>query len=165
MAKVEFAGLAQLKRELEQFPEALQARAAQTGVRKAAGKLRTALRRAAYAKVVKGYKRTNRLRQAIRSAVGKRPQHKGKAWVALKQVPGEPRTRHYYKVLEAGRKAYQRAAKRGAGKYAGSPPMKPFWDKTVRANSAATMQILIAETQRAIAYEAGKAFARSKARR
>lgn len=181
MARVDIAGLAALKAELQKFPEALQARATQTGVRKASAKLRTALRRGAYAKVAKGYKRTNKLRQAIRSAVGKRPQFKGKAWVALKQVPGEKRTRHYYKVLEVGRKPYQRYAmtlyrykrstktamkrRRVGGKYAGSPPMKPFWDKTWRANGAAVLAIMVTETQRAIAYEAGKAYARSKARR
>lgn len=164
MARATISGLDALKDELRKFPDAVQARAVQTGVRKAAGKLRTALRRGAYAKVAKGYKRKNRLRQAIRSAVGKRPQFKGKAWVALKAVPGEKRTRHYYKVLEVGRKAYTR---RGGnrGKYAASPPMKPFWQKTVRANSVATMRILITETQKAIAFEAGKAFARSKGRR
>jgi len=176
MARLEISGLDQLKAELKKFPEAVQMRATQTGVRKASAKLRTALRRGAYAKIAKGYKRTNRLRQAIRSAVGKRPQYKGKAWVALKQVPGEKRTRHYYKVLEAGRKPYQRyaltAGKGGAlkrrrvgGKYAGSPPMKPFWDKTWRANAGAVIQIMIVETQKAIAYEAGKAYARSRAGR
>jgi len=173
MAKLEIKGLAALREELKKFPEKVQERAAQTGVRKAAGKLRTALRRAAYAKVAAGYKRTNRLRQAIRSAVGKRLQYRGKAWVALKQVPGEPRTRHYYKVLEVGRKPYQRyaltAGKGGAlkrrrvgGNYAGSPPMKPFWDKTVAANNAAIADILVTETLKAIAYEAGKALGRSR---
>lgn len=181
MAAVQIAGLESLKDELRKFPEALQARATQTGVRKASAKLRTALRRAAYSKMkVKGYQRTNRLRQAIRSAVGKRPIYKGKAWVALKAVPGEQRTRHYYKTLEAGRKPYRRkylVAFRGrwgaifhrrkavGGKYAGSPAMKPFWARTVRANSAATMEILLTETRKAIAFEAGKAFARSKGKR
>lgn len=160
MARATISGLDALKAELRKFPDAVQARAVSTGVRKAAGKLRTALRRAAYAKVARGYKRKNRLRYALRSAVGKRPEFKGKAWVALKQVPGEKRTRHYYKVLEVGRKAYKR--KRGRGNYAGSPPMKPFFAKTIRANSAATMRILLTETAKAIAYEAGKAYARSK---
>jgi hypothetical protein len=163
MARVSISGLEQLKAELRKFPDAIQARAVQTGVRKAAGKLRTALRRAAYAKVAKGYKRKNRLRQAIRSAVGKRPQYKGKAWVGLKAVPGERQTRHYYKVLEAGRKAYRRRS--NGAQYAASPAMKPFWQKTVRANSSATLRILIDETLKAIAYEAGKAFGRSKGRR
>jgi len=181
MAKLEIKGADALKAELKKFPDAVQARAVQTGVRKAAGKLRTELRRAAYAKVARGYKRKNLLRQAIRSAVGKRPQFKGKAWVALKTVPGESRTRHYYKTLEVGRKPYQRYAltkfqykrstktamkrRRVGGKYAGSPPMKPFWDRTVRANNAAISTILITETLKAIAYEAGKALGRSKGRR
>jgi HK97 gp10 family phage protein len=159
MATIQIKGIAELKAEMKKFPEAVQARAAQTGVRKAAGKLRTALRRAAYAKVAKGYKRTNRLRQAIRSAVGKRQQYKGKAWVGLKAVPGESRTRHYYKTLEFGRNAY--TGKR-RGKVAGSPPLKPFWDKTVRANSSTTTEIIIAETWKAIVYEAGKAYGRAK---
>lgn len=161
MARATISGLEALKAELRKFPDAVQARAVQTGVRKAAARLRTAVRRAAYAKVAKGYKRTNRLRQALRSAVGKKPQFKGKAWVALKQVPGEKRTRHYYKVLEVGRKAY---TGRRRGKVKASPPMKPFFAKTVRANSAATMRILITETQKAIAYEAGKAYGRMKGR-
>jgi len=162
MARATISGLEALKAELRKFPDAVQARAVATGVRKAAAKLRTAVRRAAYAKVAKGYKRKNRLRYALRSAVGKRVQFKGKAWVALKAAPGEKRTRHYYKTLEVGRKAYT-SKRRGA--VAGSPPMKPFFAKTIRANSAATMRILITETQKAIAYEAGKAFARSKGRR
>lgn len=162
-ARVSISGLDQLKRELEAFPAAVQARAVQTGVRKASGKLRTAMRRAAYAKMkTKGYKRTNKLRQALRSAIGKRPQFKGKAWVALKQVPGEPRTRHYYKVLEVGRKAF---TGRRRGKVAGSPPMKPFFDQTWRAQRGAVTQIMLDETRRAIAFEAGKAYGRSKGRR
>lgn len=174
MAKFSINGLDALRRELRAFPDAVQARAAATGMRKASAKLRTALRRAAYAKIAKGYKRTNKLRQAIRSAVGKRPQFKGKAWVALKAAPGEKRTRYYYKVLEAGRKPYRRYAPRKAGstrrqriggQYAGSPPMKPFWDRTVRVNAAATLRIIVDETRKAIAVEAGKAYARSKAGR
>jgi len=163
MAKLEIKGLAALKAELEKFPAAVQERAATTGVRKASAKMRTALRQAAYAKVAKGYKRTNRLRQAIRSAVGKRQQYKGKAWVALKEVPGEKRTRHYYNVLEVGRKAYQR--RHGGGNYAGSPPMRPFWAKAVAANTAQIADILVTETLKAIAYEAGKAYGRMKGRR
>ena len=161
MAKVEVLGFKELQDELRKFPEAVQAQALQTGMRKAVGKLRTALRRAAYSKVAKGYKRTNKLRQAIRSAVGKRAENKGKAWVGLKKVPGESRVRFYYKTLEFGRKAYSR--KRGPVK--ATPPMKPFFVRTVAANQAATMQILIQETQRAIALAAGKAYARSKGRR
>jgi hypothetical protein len=160
MARLTISGLDALKKELRKFPDAVQARAVQTGVRKAAGKLRTAVRRAAYAKVAKGYKRTNRLRYALRSAVGKRPQFKGKAWVALKAVPGEKQTRHYYKVLEVGRKAY--TGRKSGRQVAASPPMKPFFQKTVDANSATTLQIVITETLKAIAYEAGKALGRSK---
>jgi HK97 gp10 family phage protein len=160
MAAVQILGVEQLKRELSKFPEAVQARAVQAGVRKAAGKLRTALRRAAYSQMkVRDRKRTNKLRQAIRSAVGKRGTNKGKAWVGLKKVPGESRIRFYYKTLEFGRKPY---SKKGRGKYAGSPPMKPFWRTTVNATSGETMRILIEETQRAIAYEAGKAYGRMK---
>lgn len=161
MARVTISGLEELKKELAQFPDKVQARAVQTGVRKASSKLRTALRRAAYAKVVRGYRRTNRLRQAIRAAVGKRPQFKGKAWVGLKKVPGESRVRYYYKVLEQGRKAY---TGRRRGKVKGSPPMKPFWDKTWRANAAAILEIMLTETAKAIAFEAGKAYGRSKGR-
>lgn len=163
MATVSIDGLEALRRELRKFPEAVQAQAAAKGMGKAAGKLRTALRRAAYAKVAPGYKRKNRLRQAIRSAIGKRPQYKGKAWVALKPIPGEKRARDYYKVLEAGRKPYR---KRSTGrKVAGSPPMKPFWNQTVRANAAATLRIMLDETRKAIAFAAGKAYGRARGRR
>jgi len=172
MAKVTVQGLAALVEELKKFPEALQARATQTGVRKAAGKLRTALRRGAYAKMLtRNRKRTNRLRSGIRSAVGKKPAFKGKAWVALKASAGEPRPRYYYKTLEQGRKPYQRKAmvggkrRRVGGKYAGSPPMKPFWSRTVRQTGPMVQSILMDETRKAIAYEAGKAYARSKGRR
>ena len=162
MAKVELLGFRQLQDTLRKFPDEVQERALQTGMRKAAGKLRTAIRRAAYAKVAKGYKRTNKLRESIRSAVGKNAQNKGKAWVGLKKARGEPKIRFYYKTLEFGRKAYS-SKRRGAVK--ASPPMKPFFVRTVAANQAATMQILITETQKAIATAAGRAYAKSRGAR
>lgn len=160
MAKIELKGFDALRAELKKFPEKVQARAVQTGVRKAASNLRTAMRRGAYAKILtKDRKRTNKLRYSIRSAVGKRPQYKGKAWVGLKLAPGETKVLSYYKTLERGRKAY--TSKR-RGSVRGSPPLKPFWERTWQSQRAAVREILIRETQKAIAYEAGKAYARSR---
>ena len=90
MARVHIAGLDALKEALKEFPLALQERAVTKGVRKAAATLRTAMRRGAYAApLAKGYKRTNKLRNSLRSAVARKPQFKGKAWVGLKKIPGE----------------------------------------------------------------------------
>jgi hypothetical protein len=161
MAKVTIHGLEALIAELKKFPEAVQARATQTGVRKASAKLRTAFRQAAYAKLVKGYRRTNRLRNSIRSAVGKKARYKGKAWVGLKVAPGESKVLSYYKTLEFGRKAYT-GKRRGA--VAGSPPLKPFWAKTWTTNRAGAQQIMVEETKRALAFEAGKAAGRARGR-
>jgi len=159
MAACRLDGLPELRETLKKFPEALQARAVQTGVRKASAKLRTALRRGAYAKMAKGYKRTNKLRMSLRSAVGKKPKFKGKAWVGLKKAPGESKVLHYYKTLDRGRKGY--TSKR-RGKVAGSPPLKPYFEKTWQAVRGTIESIMIEETKRAIAFEAGKAFGRAK---
>jgi hypothetical protein len=120
------------------------------------------MRRGAYAApLVKGYKRTNKLRQSLRSAVGKKPANKGKAWVGLRKIPGEKRALSYYATLESGRAGYA-SKRRGAVK--GSPPMRPFFARTWNAQRGAVGRILVEETGRALAYEAGKAYARSKGR-
>src|SRR5262245_32887184 len=101
MATCKIVGLDQLREELRMFPARLQTRAVATGVRKAAASLRTAFRRAAYAApMAKGYKKTGKLRLALRSAVGKKANNKGKAWVGLKRIAGESRMRGYYRTLE-----------------------------------------------------------------
>lgn len=184
MARVHIAGLDELKRQLKEFPKALQERAVNKGVRKAAATLRTAMRRGAYAApLVKGYKRTNLLRNSLRSAVARKPQFKGKAWVGLKKIPGRQRPLSYYKTLEVGRKPYQRKginrprmvgkmgrllhrnAKRTGAAVAGSPAMRPFFNRTWLANRARVGAILVEETRKALAYEAGKAYGKSKGKR
>lgn len=162
-AKVEIHGLAALREQLKEFPAKLQARAINTGVRKAATQLRTAMRRAAYAApLAKGYKRTNKLRQSLRSAVGKKGANKGRAWVGLKKIPGQKQALSYYSTLEFGRNAYA-GKRRGAVK--GSPPMRPFFARTWTAQRGRIGAVLVEETGRALAYEAGKAYGKSKGRR
>ena len=180
MARVHIAGLDALKEALKEFPLALQERAVNKGVRKAAATLRTAMRRGAYAApLAKGYKRTNKLRNSLRSAVARKPQFRGKAWVGLKKIPGEQRPLSYYKVLEKGRKPYTRRGRTAAaigamskrqrrkagGAVAGSFPMRPFFARTWLANRARVGAILVEETKKALAYEAGKAYAKSKGKR
>ena len=163
MARIEILGLDALRDSLKQFPDKLQTRAVNTGVRKASAQLRTALRRGAYAApMARGYKRTNKLRQSLRSAVGKKPGNKGKAWVGLKKIPGGKRALSYYATLEHGRAGYT-SKRRGAVK--GSPPMRPFFAKTWNAQRARVGRILVDETAKALAYEAGKAYGRSKGRK
>lgn len=163
MAAVRIAGLEELRRQLAEFPKALQERATAKGVRKASATLRTALRRGAYAApLAKGYKRTNRLRNSLRSAVARKPGNKGKAWVGLKKIPGTARPLSYYKTLETGRKPYS-SKKRGAVR--GSFPMRPFFRRTWEANKIMVGNVLVEETRKALAYEAARAFAKSKVRR
>jgi hypothetical protein len=163
MARVEIMGLEALRDSLKQFPAKLQTRAVNTGVRKASASLRTAMRRGAYAApLAKGYKGTNKLRQSLRSAVGKKPENKGRAWVGLKKLPGAKRALSYYSVLESGRKGYT-GKRRGAVK--GSPPMRPFFAKVWGAQRARIGRMLVDETAKALAYEAGKALGRSKGRK
>jgi hypothetical protein len=152
MAKFRIAGLDFLKAELKTFPDKVQTRVIQTGVRKAAAQLRTAFRRGAYAApLAPGYRRTGKLRLALRSQVGRKPKNKGKAWVGLKKIPGEGRARNYYRTLEFGRK--------------GGPPLRPFFGKVWNAQRGTVGAILVAETRKALAHEAGKAYGRSKGRR
>lgn len=163
MAAVKIRGLDELRETLKAFPAAVQTRATNTGVRKASGKLTTAFRRAAYAApLAKGYRRTGRLRKSLRAQVGKTPANKGKAWVGLKKARGEKRVLNYYKTLEFGRSAY--ASKRRGG-VAGSPPLRPFFLRAWLANRQAIGQILVAETEKALIYEAAKAAAKSRGKR
>jgi hypothetical protein len=164
MAKVEIFGIDALREELKAFPAKFQTTVVNKGVRKASATLRTALRRAAYAApLAKGYKRTNKLRYSLRAYVGKKAQTKGKAWVGLKRLPGpKTRTLSYYKTLEFGRNAYT-SKKRGTVK--GSPPLRPFFDRGWNASKINVGRILVDETRKALAYEAGKALGRSKGRR
>lgn len=151
-----------LKAELKLFPERVQTAAIESGVRKGAGILRTAMRRQAYqgpAKTPAGFTRT--LRKALRSAVGKRRgKNAGKAWVGLKKVKGEARARNYYRVLEFGRKPYK--TKSGAA-YAGSPPMRPFFEKAWNDKREEVSQAIITGTRVALAKEAGKVWGRTRA--
>lgn len=151
-AKVTIVGLAELQDQLKKFPEKVQTRAINKGVRKAGATLRTAMRRGAYAApLAKGYRKTNKLRWSLRSVVGKKPANKGKAWVGLKKIPGQSRALNYYKTLEYGRK--------------GSRPLRPFFERTWSAQRNTVGQIMVRETAAALAYEAGRAYAKSKGRR
>lgn len=152
-----------LKAELKLFPERVQTAAIESGVRKGAGILRTAMRRQAYqgpAKTPAGFTRT--LRKALRSAVGKkRSKNAGKAWVGLKKIKGESRARNYYRVLEFGRKPYK---KKSGAAFRGTPnPMRPFFAKAWEAKRAEVGQAIVTGARQALAKEAGKVWARSRA--
>lgn len=151
-----------LKAELKLFPEKVQTAAIESGVRKGTGILRTAMRRQAYAgpaKTPAGFTRT--LRRALRSAVGKkRSKNAGKAWVGLKQIKGESRARNYYRVLEFGRKPYKKKSTGAA--YAGSPPMRPFFEKAWNEKREEVAQAIIAGARVALAKEAGKVWGRTR---
>lgn len=163
MAAVKIKGLEALRESLKEFPAKVQQRATNTGVRKASSKLTTVLRRAAYAApLAKGYKRTGKLRRSLRAQVGKTPANKGKAWVGLKKAPGEKRVLNYYKTLEFGRSAY---TSKGRGAVAGNKPLRPFFMRAWLASRATIGSILVTETEKALIYEAAKAYGRSKGKR
>lgn len=183
-ASVKLIGADFLKQELKAFPAKVQERAIQTGLRKGAGILTTQLRRSAYAGPPKSprYKFTRTLRKALRSAVGKKGgPNAGKAWVGLKRIKGETKARNYYRVLEVGRRPYQRSAGRttslfgrvlralkrsgavSAPRYEGSPPMRPFFAQAWAAKRTEVGQAIVTATRVALAREAGRAYARSLA--
>ena len=83
MAEVEVQGLKELKDIMDTFPGKVKKRAANAGISKAAGRMRTYLRRASP-------KRSGELRRSI--GVG-RSRRTGSAWVGL-------RKNYYYKRLE-----------------------------------------------------------------
>jgi hypothetical protein len=150
--KVEIIGIEQLREQMKKFPDKVVTRVINKGVRKASATLRTALRRGAYAApLVVGYRKTNKLRQSLRSIVGKKPANRGKAWVGLKKIPGQGQSLNYYSTLEYGRK--------------GGKPLRPFFFKTWAAQRGPVGRVLVEETGKALAYEAGKAYAKSKGRR
>ena len=182
-ATVQLIGADFLKAELKRFPAKVQEQAIQKGLRKGAGILTTQMRREAYAGPSKDprYKFTGTLKKALRAAVGKKGgPNAGKAWVGLKRVRGESKARNYYRVLEFGRKPYTRRGKTSlfgralralrrsgggvGGKYRGTPnPMRPFFRRAWDAKRAAVGQAILEGTMAALAREAGKAFAASKA--
>ena len=172
---VKLVGAAALMKELKAFPDAVQARAINMGVKAGARLLTTHMRRLAYAGPPKhagtsrhGFKPgrfTKTLRKAIRFSAGKPKANRrtaGKAWVGLKKIKGETKARNYYRVLELGRKPYKRI-KTGAA-YAGTKkPMRPFFQRAWNDKRALVGQAIVNGTKIAIAREAGRALARQKA--
>jgi len=167
---IKLVGAAALAEQLKAFPAAVQARAVNMGVKAGARILTAHMRRLAYSgpsktrgKGRKGFTKT--LRKAIRFSAGKPKANRitaGKAWVGLKTIRGESKARNYYRVLEYGRKPYSR--KSGAA-YKGSPPMRPFFKRAWNDKGAAVGQAIVNGTKIAIAKEAGRALAKSRAGR
>jgi len=184
-ATVRIIGADFLKAELKRFPPKIQAQAIDKGIRKGAGILTTQMRREAYSGPPKDPKRpfTRTLRKALRASVGRKGgPHAGKAWVGLKRIKGESKARNYYRVLEFGRRGYSRRGGGGGGlfgralraltrsgggagaKYRGTPnPMRPFFRRAWEAKRAAVGQAIVNATLAALAREAGKSYAASKA--
>jgi hypothetical protein len=167
---VKLIGAKALAAELKKFPDAVQARAINMGVKAGARILTTHMRRVAYsgngkAKTKRGFTKT--LRKAIKFAAGKPKANRrtaGKAWVGLKKIKGETKARNYYRVLEFGRKAYKRI-KTGHAYAAHKQPMRPFFKRAWADKRDAVGQAIVNGTKAAIAREAGRALAKSKAAR
>lgn len=164
---IKLVGAKALAEELKAFPDAVQARAINMGVKAGARILTTHMRRVAYSGPPRTRKKfTKTLRKAIKFAAGKPKANRrtaGKAWVGLKKIKGEPKARNYYRVLEVGRKPYKR--KTSGHAYRGSPAMRPFLARAWSAKRAEVGQAIVNGTKAAIAREAGRALARSKAGR
>lgn len=123
-----------LKELLEQFPDAVQKRAVNTGLSKAGGRLRTYLRRAA----------PEQSGELKRSLGVKRDRKTGKVKVGLM-------TRFYYKTLDL-------STRRG-------PPLHPYFEAVWDARRAEITQMILDETLKAISLEAGKIYAKTKAKK
>jgi len=135
-------GEAELREWLRSLPEEVAKKAAQDGLRKASGRLRTLIRRAAPMK-------TGTLRSAIRSSNSKRDT---KAWVGVKAPKGTRNAPNYYATLEKGRKAHMRGGK----PVKASPQMArfAFFKKTWQTHQNTIGQIQIDATRAAIAKRA-----------
>lgn len=131
--KLELIGADELQRTLKQFPDAVAKRARRRGLRRAAARLRTLLRRDA----PKGESRE------LRRSIGVKN---------LKYISSVGLQKNfYYRVLDA-------PSDRGA-------PLRPWFEQSVKRHQESAAQLIITETKKAIAFEAGKAYARSKAKR
>ena len=131
---VEIKGFAALKSDLGKFPEKVAVTAQKKGLRKAAGRMRTYLRRAAP-------RDSGNLRKSIGIIRPRRGAPQNKLRVGLT-------TRFYYKTLEV------RSA-RGA-------PLHPFFERAAERHSGDVMQIIVDETRKALYFEAGKLYAKSQ---
>ena len=153
-------GADQLKKMLEQFPDAVQRRAVNTGLNKAGGRLRTYLKRAAPRR--DNFHGDAPPGQLVKSIGVKHDRKTGKIKVGLM-------TRFYYKVLEYGRNPHKRRYKRAVSNFGGydvkgSPPMHKFFEKVWDMRKAEITQMILDETWKAISIEAGKMHARTKAK-
>lgn len=164
---IKLLGAKELAEQLKKFPVAFRERAIAMGVKAGARILTTHMRRVAYSAPSKTKRKfTKTLRKAIKYAAGKpsNPIKGGKAWVGLKKIKGESRARNYYRVLETGRKPYKRIKTGHA--YAGTPKaMRPFFQRAWDAKRGEVSQAIVNGTRIALAREAGRAYAKSKAGR
>ena len=141
---------------LEKFPDKVAQRAGRTGIRRGAVKLRTKARRAAP-------KLTGLLRKSLTIWMPSQRFTATRGIVAQVKIrrakKGDKNPPNYYNTLESGRAPHTRLGSPRAG----SPQMKrfAFWDRAIEEAAPEATQIVIDETKKAIAREAGKAFAKS----
>jgi hypothetical protein len=139
---IQLAGVEELKKLLETYPEKVALKAQKRGLTRGAARLRTYFRAAAP-------KKSGKLRKDIKykTALGS---------AGSKVIVGISK-RHYYKVLDIGRQPYEKSAKRGGKKYryAGSPPMRPTYFADVWYSKRESIaQLIIDETRTALYQEA-----------
>ena len=136
MAEFKMVGVEALMRDLNKFPDNVSRNVQKKGLRKAAARMRTYLRRAAP-------RVSGELRNSI--AIGKPSRsNPGRLRVGLMR-------NFYYKTLEFGRE--------------GGAPMHPFFESAAERHAGDVSNVLVEETQKALAYEAGKIYARSQQRK
>ena len=136
MAEFKMVGVEALMRDLNKFPDNVSRNVQKKGLRKAAARMRTYLRRAAP-------RVSGELRNSI--AIGKPSRsNPGRLRVGLMR-------NFYYKTLEFGR--------------AGGPPMEPFFEDAARRHAGDISNVLIQEIKKALYTEAGKIYVRSYQRK
>jgi hypothetical protein len=128
-------GVSELNQLLATFTDNVKRRATDTGLRQAGARLRTALRRAAP-------RQTGTLRQSIGSRFNKRD---GKVYVGLQ-------TRFYYKTLSMETKRTNMR-------------LNNYFEATWKSNREHVAQLIIDNSIKSLYTEAGKIYARTKARK
>lgn len=137
VAKLELVGGKELAKLLQELPADIARRARRRGVRRAALKLRNKLRRDAPESGLdtSGRGKDPTLRKSI-----KHKNRKVKSYVGLA-------TRFYYETLDL-------QSARGA-------PLAPWFEKSAERHAPEAGRLIVDETNKAIAFEAGKAYRRS----
>ena len=142
MAEFTIKGIPELEAVFKKLPQSTSTRVRKTAITKTAGRFRTLLRRDA-----------PRISGMLRKSIGvKKSRRFPAAWIGLKLKTkgkqGGKGIRYYYKVLDM-------QSKRGA-------PIKPWFFQSADRHIPGLERLLVAETKKAVVYEAGKAFARQR---